>query len=340
MTRLRRARRGSRIGAGGRALREVDVPGERPRACIRSVATSFVPTRDQACELAKVMEVQERIFRRVMFAISATADQVREDWRQRTREGHDTAALCSRYRDGSGRNWRLHIDASMTEIEERVAERARATRAKQPHAKRRIAELDEEIATRLETADLAFPVVLAIFRELQGPVAGSRPEPLEILSLADRHRLARAQRAVDRLRKARQTFVTHNLRLVVDIAKRYRSLGVPFLDLVQEGTVGLIRAVEKFEPERGHKFSTYAYWWIKQAINRAIDDKSRTIRIPVHVSQKLKKIQKSMSDLTEELGRVPTTGEIANSVQMSLKSVEELLGTNNPTDDDSRSASE
>jgi len=136
------------------------------------------------------------------------------------------------------------------------------------------------------------------------------------------------------IERTRDAMIMANLRLVTHVVKKSRHRALPFLDLIQEGNIGLIRAVEKFEPERGHKFSTYAYWWIKQAINRAIDDKSRTIRIPVHVSQKLKKIQKSMADLTEELGRVPTTLEISDSVQISLKSVEELLGTTNPTEDE------
>ncbi len=135
-----------------------------------------------------------------------------------------------------------------------------------------------------------------------------------------------AARLRQKIENNRDAMIMANLRLVTHVVKKSRHRALPFLDLIQEGNIGLMRAVEKFEPERGHKFSTYAYWWIKQAINRAIDDKSRTIRIPVHVGQKLKKIQKGISELTEELGRTPTTTEVAERVQMSVKGVEELMG--------------
>jgi RNA polymerase nonessential primary-like sigma factor len=157
-------------------------------------------------------------------------------------------------------------------------------------------------------------------------------------SLHDKRReSAKLRREIE---ESRDAMIMANLRLVTHVVKKSRHRALPFLDLIQEGNIGLIRAVEKFEPERGHKFSTYAYWWIKQAINRAIDDKSRTIRIPVHVSQKLKKIQKSMAELTDELGRVPTVREIADSVQMSVRGVEELLGTSQPAPDNRKHLAE
>jgi len=266
----------------------------------------------------------------VMFAIPATADRILEEWRQRTREGHDTAALCSRYRDGSGRSWRLHIDASMTEIEARLNERAGAAHSKHPQAKRRVAELDEEIATRLEAADVALPVVLAVFRELQDPVADSRPEPLEILSPADRNRLARAQRAIDRLQKVKQTFVTLNLRLVVDIAKCYRGLGVSFLDLIQEGTVGLIRPVAKFNHHLGFRFSTYAVWWIRQAIIRAIQHQSRTVRVPSHIWQLQLRYRRAERELRLRLRRTPDREELATALGLTPDSVDLIAASMNP----------
>ena len=125
---------------------------------------------------------------------------------------------------------------------------------------------------------------------------------------------------------ARDALILANLRLVVPIAKKYLNHGISFMDLIQEGNIGLMKAVEKFEYERGNKFSTYAYWWIKQAIERAIADKARVIRIPVHVNEKIKKISRVSRELNETLGRKPTPKEIAAKLRMPVLKVEEILG--------------
>jgi RNA polymerase primary sigma factor len=117
---------------------------------------------------------------------------------------------------------------------------------------------------------------------------------------------------------ARQTFIRANLRLVVSIAKRYNRARLPFLDLVQEGNLGLIRAVEKFEYRKGFKFSTYATWWIRQAITRAIADKSRTIRVPVHMMDTINQMHMAESNLTKKLGRKPTDAELAEESGLTV----------------------
>ena len=169
------------------------------------------------------------------------------------------------------------------------------------------------------------------------------PQPLQIswetttdalqlfLREAGRHPLLTAAQEVELAKKierndmaAKQRMIQSNLRLVVSIAKNYRNQGLPFLDLIQEGTLGLIRAVEKFDWRRGYKFSTYATWWIRQAVARALADKARTIRMPVHIVERMQKMNRAERSLWAVLGREPTLEEVAEEANLPLQQAKEV----------------
>jgi RNA polymerase primary sigma factor len=164
------------------------------------------------------------------------------------------------------------------------------------------------------------------------PVQESTTDALQLfLREAGRHQLLTAAQEVELAKRiergdmqAKQQMIQSNLRLVVSIAKNYRNQGLPFLDLIQEGTLGLIRAVEKFDWRRGFKFSTYATWWIRQAVARALADKARTIRMPVHIVERLQKMNRAERTLWTQLGREPTLAEIAEEASLPLQQALEV----------------
>ncbi len=174
---------------------------------------------------------------------------------------------------------------------------------------------DEELAITAENVDsFADDSVRLYLREI-GKIPLLTPEEEADL----------AQRIVKGDKKAKDKMVEANMRLVVSIAKRYGGRGLDFLDLIQEGNTGLLRAVEKFDPEKGFKFSTYATWWVRQAITRAIADQARTIRIPVHMVETINKVLRTTRKLTSELNREPTNAEVAAALDMEPSKVDYVM---------------
>jgi RNA polymerase primary sigma factor len=144
----------------------------------------------------------------------------------------------------------------------------------------------------------------------------------ELLSHQQEVHLSRRTKAGDK--RARQRLIEKNLRLVVSVAKKYRGYGLPFEDLIQEGNIGLMKAVEKYDPERGFRFSTYATWWVRQAVQRAVADKGRIVRVPTHMGEKIRKLLRTQNQLSAELGREATDEAVAERLEWSADEVREV----------------
>jgi RNA polymerase sigma factor (sigma-70 family) len=289
---------------------------------ISSVGSIRVLTREETYALAREMESEERSFRAAMAAIPGTALEILERWHERRQAGLVTAALSHHYRDGTGRDWGRAIDMKMRRLEPLVAERDSCLAEARPAA-RRLEALDAKIAEVVLSADIALAVLLENRKKFEGlRVAGRGRVPREArrrLGLgrpASRAALQRATRALERIEELRSTFASHNLRLVVKQAKRFRNMGVPYLDLIQEGNLGLMRAVEKFDYRRGFKFSTYAVWWIEQALVRAIQNASRTVRVPSHIYELQLRSRRIERELRQRLGRAPRRDELARELEV------------------------
>ena len=168
---------------------------------------------------------------------------------------------------------------------------------------------------------------LMALENLESELESDLGEKPEINFFADKAGISTGQlkKKLKSGRRAKERMVAANLRLVVSVAKKYTKRNMELLDLIQEGTIGLVRGVEKFDPTRGYKFSTYAYWWIRQGITRAIAEKSRSIRLPIHITEMLNKLKKGQRELSQELSRTPTLKELSEYVDLPENDVKDLM---------------
>jgi RNA polymerase primary sigma factor len=329
----------------------------------RDIAEIPTLQKEHEVLLAKEIESATHDFRKAILSIPWTAEQVVRVWQSLKAEGRATGKMSEAFGSGSpdGEDLGARVDACLKKLEALLRKRGALARSRAGGDARR--RLDQRASRLLAEADLSMQLLgrirrshLEHRRELEriarqcqalgsprraprsesgrtrraGDLAALRERRAALLARMGMEepvyleRVVAMEEAWERLSRFKNRFVQHNLKLVVAIAKDFRNMGIAFPDLIQEGNIGLIRAVEKFEYQRGHKFSTYAVWWIRQALIRAIQNHSRTIRIPSHVHDTLLKYYRAYNGLEKQLGREPTTSEIADAMAIPVERAEQL----------------
>lgn len=347
-----------------RARRKADPDRPRERnalvAYFADIGSIPTLTKDQECMLAKEIEAATLAVKHGIMSIPFTAAESVRIWLQLQADNRVTGKMSESFGSGSpeGEDRGAHVDAAHRKIERWLPKReALAAGGKAKAAD--LVKFDKKVSKELAKADLSMVIFGRIRRDLQAHWREIRSAERELRRIksrgrpekgspdyerraAARKRLVAAELTVgldaaefgermsqiesswERLSDVKNTFVRHNLKLVVAISKDFRNMGIPFLDLIQEGNLGLIRAVEKFDYRRGHKFSTYALWWIRQALIRSIQNQSRTIRIPSHMYDTLLKFYRAFNSLEKKLGREPTTWELAKELSVTPDQAEQL----------------
>ncbi len=293
---------------------------------IRSISKTPILSREQQYEIAGALEAHREAFLDAVFAVPATATEILRRWRERKAAGYVTATFSANHLDGSGRDLSAEIDRALGALEKLVARREALVRGRESVRQGEV--IGRRIARGLREAGLAFEVVVEAYRVVAKAAASSRRRARG--SAAGREHLRTAEHELANYEVTKQQFVRHNLKLVVKFAKQYRGMGVPFLDLIQEGNLGLIRAVEKFDHHRGHKFSTYAAWWIHQAMIRAVQKHSRTVRAPSHVYDLQLRYKRAEKKLRGRTSAEPSRTEIAAELGLSALEMDRLISTMMP----------
>ena len=320
-------------------------------------------TKEEEVMLAKEMEAATFDMRAGILAVPFTWREAVSIWRGLQAENRVTAKMSEAYGSGTpdGEERGDKLDKALKRVESQLAQWDKGQSEKADAEK--LQKISRNIQRALRDADLSMQIFERIRRrvrtardtmvgydrkitELRSPkrapktVEGKARRDKEVRILRKHVRevetevgmkvaeyqplMDKVDLAYDRLMYHKNKFVQHNLKLVIAIAKDYRNMGIAFQDLIQEGNLGLIRAVEKFDYRRGHKFSTYALWWIRQALIRAIQNQSRTIRIPSHMHDTLLKYYRSYNALSKRLGREPTTSELSKDLKITVEQTERL----------------
>jgi RNA polymerase primary sigma factor len=323
------ARQITGLRSSGRAKALDNVEGPTGLDNYLSALRALAPLPPQRVEeLSLGMREQERLFRESICEVPGAAIIVLERWRERRRQGLVTGILCHRYRDDPGTDWTAFINEAMYSLSALIESREQMDATA---GQRR--EIDREICSLLGSAEIKLEILRDIALELAAlqEVSGSRPavrrrRQLRLGSRRVREALERAQRALELRDRARQTLASHNLRLVVHIAKRYQGPNVPLSDLIQEGGIGLLRAVDKFDATLGYRFSTYAVWWIEQAMIRAIQRQSRTVRLPSNVFDAQIRYRNAGDRLRAKIGNV-SRADLAVELEITEEQVDRVATT-------------
>lgn len=274
--------------------------------------------RDEQFALGQEMVEAEQDLRRALGGLPETARQILAIWYERRAAGLVSGALSRHHRDGSGTNWSERIDEALQIVADRLAAFDEAVR--DGASGRTIGARRHALGEALADAEIALDRLIGLVDDV---AAASRPEECGGADRLD-EAIGRCREAVARLTDARNRFITHNLRLVVRCAKAFRGRGIPFSDLVQEGNLGLIRAVEKFDHTRGNSFSTYAVWWIEQALNRAVQLDDRLIRLPTPVIDRRRAMRRLEAELRPTRPVEPSEATLAEAVAPTAIEVDEL----------------
>ena len=290
--------------------------------------------REEEVYLAKELEASTQALRTALYLLPCSPRHVVERWDSLRALSHTGAKLSESMGDEETGEIAARVERAVKKLRVLLADREKSV--KRRASLKTLEKVDRKIADELDKAQLSL-ALLAELRDRAVAIAEEmRKEKRKTRRLAELEAEAGLPKAAmlervksvldahDRMTRVKNRFIEHNLKLVVAIAKDYRNLGLSFPDLIQEGNLGLIRAVEKFDHRRGFKFSTYAVWWIRQALVRAIQNHSRTIRLPSHVHDRLQRSQRVRAELTGKLGREPTAAELAPALGTDIDSLESL----------------
>jgi RNA polymerase sigma factor (sigma-70 family) len=330
-------RRRTAGGAAALPAEDLDVARERRplESYFQEIGGTRTLKREEEVQLAMELEAATAALRSGLYSIPLCARHVVKRWDALRALSHTGAKLSESAGDEETGEIAARVERAVQRLRRHI--KSRDAMAAEPTAKpAALKRLDAAVSRDLDAAQLSLALlaelrarVLRHAKELRNVRRGTRRlKDLEGEAGIDREsflaRTIEVEEAQDWMTRVKNRFIEHNLKLVVAIAKDYRNLGLSFPDLIQEGNLGLIRAVEKFDHRRGFKFSTYAVWWIRQALVRAIQNHSRTIRLPSHVHDRLQRSQRVKAELTGKLGREPTAAELAPALETDQLSLEAL----------------